>query len=184
VTASPPRRSSHAAAATLAAVGSLVLAPSARALEPRFDHRDQDGLVLEVAGSRDTMNVRAGLSRTFFRPSLLLAWSFDVGGDGDEIHVGAGASPAVGGAPEAPRWFLDSRYRGYFGTEEWKTFFDAGLWASLGPRVAAGPRVGLGVLYDFTRNSGAFVEVGLATAFGQFRGVGLGFGGGVQVRFP
>ncbi len=168
----------------LAAVASLVLAPSARALEPRYDHRDQQGLLLELAGSRDTLNVKGGLARSYFRPSLLLAWSFDVGGDGDEVHVGAGASPAIEGAPEAPRWFLDSRYRGYFGTEELKTFFDAGLWVSLGPRVAAGPRVGLGLLYDFTRNVGAYVEVGFGTAFGQFRGVGLGFGGGVQARWP
>lgn len=181
---SSPQRRRSKAAASLAAAASLLLAPAARAVEPRFDHRDQQGLVLELAGSRDTMSVQSGLSRTFFRPSLLVAWSFDVGGDGDEILVGAGASPAVDGAPESPRWFADSRFRGYFGTEELKTFFDAGLWASLGPRVAAGPRVGLGAIYDFTRSLGAFVEIGFATAFGQFRGVGLGFGGGVQARWP
>ena len=168
----------------LAAAVALGLALPARALEPRYDHRDQQGLLLEVAGSRDTLNVKGGLSRSFFRPSLLLAWSFDVGSEGDEVHVGAGASPAIDGAPESPRWFLDSRYRGYFGTEELKTFFDAGLWVSLAPRVAAGPRVGLGLLYDFTRNVGVYVEVGFGTAFGQFRGVALGFGAGVQARWP
>ena len=76
-------------------------------------------------------------------------------------------------------WTLDARYRGYFGSDELKTFFDAGL----SPRLAAGPRIGLGVAYDLDRAWGLFASLGASTAFGGFRGFGLGLGVGVQFRW-
>lgn len=157
----------------------------AGALEPRFDHRDQYGLVAEVDASRATATVGGGLSRSSFDvASLRLAFSFEVTGEGDEIMVGGSFSPLVHSDSAASAWLLDARYRGYFGHEEFKTFFDAGLVVPLAPRVAAGPRLGFGVIYDFSRSIGLFASLGAATAFGEFRGFSFGLGIGAQWRWP
>ena len=78
---------------------------------------------------------------------------------------------------------LDARYRGYFGTEELKTFFEVGLWATLQSRLAAGPQAGLGLAYDPNRDWGAFLSLHFGTAFGDARISGLGASLGVQFRF-
>ncbi len=173
---------SRSGAAGLAAALLLAAAP-ARALEPRFDHRDQMGLALEVAFSRVTATTSGGLSRSVYDlGSLRLAWSLEVTGEGDEILLGGAWSPAAEVGDTA--WFADARYRGFFGSEELKTFFDAGLVAAVAPRFAVGPRVGFGVMYDFSREAGVFASLGAATAFGQFRGFSVGIGVGFQWRWP
>jgi len=172
---------SRSAVAGLAAV--LVLAAPAGALEPRFDHRDQMGLAAEVGFGRVTATTSGGLSRsTYDLGSLRLAWSLEVTGEGDEILLGGSWSPAVEVGETA--WVVDARYRGFFGSEELKTFFDAGLVAAVAPRVAAGPRLGFGVMYDFSRDAGVFASLGAATAFGEFRGFSVGVGVGFQWRWP
>jgi hypothetical protein len=171
----------------MAAMALLVAAAAApvKALEPRFDHRDQQGLSLEFSGTYDNMTSTGtgGVSRSFLRTTLRLAYSLDVR-DGNEIRFGAGWSPRVSDAPESPRLSLDARYRGYFGTEELKTFFDVGLWGSVDPKLALGPRAGIGATYDFGRSTGVFAAFGVATALGQFRGVSIGFETGLQWRWP
>jgi hypothetical protein len=170
----------------LAAAAVRAAAPAGgRALEPRYDHRDQLGVVAEVDASRVTATTGGGLSRSAFDlASLRLAFSFDVGDDGNEILVGGSWSPASSGEVALTAWSVDARYRGFFGTDELKTFFDAGLLVAVSPRVAAGPRVGFGVMYDLDRAWGIFASLGASTAFGEFRGFGIGVGIGVQIRWP
>ncbi len=175
----PARR---AAAAGLTLMG-LLGAGSAAALEPRYDHRDQMGLLLEASGSWDAVTVGDRSQSLGRRPTLRLAFTFDLSGEGDELMVG-GAWSGGGGATAHVDWALDARYRGYFGSDEFKTFFEVGLWAPLSPRRAVGPRAGLGASWDFSRRLGAFLAVGFATAFGDFRGASLDVGAGMQVRWP
>jgi hypothetical protein len=167
-------------------VAALLAVPAGvRALEPRYDHRDQLGVIAELDATRVTATTQGGLSRSAYDlASLRLAFSFDVGDEGDEIQLGGGWSPAASGDLALTAWSVDARYRGFFGSEELKTFFDAGLVVAVSPRLAAGPRLGFGVMYDLDRAWGLFVSLGVSTAFGEFRGFGIGLGIGVQFRWP
>ncbi|HEY6104567.1 MAG TPA: hypothetical protein VIV59_01200 [Anaeromyxobacteraceae bacterium] len=169
-------------AAGLALLGLLAAAPAA-ALEARYDHRDQMGLLLEASGSWDEATVGDRSESLWRAPTLRLAFTFDLSGEGDELMVGGAWSGGGGGAARLD-WALDARYRGYFGSDEFKTFFEVGLWAPLSPRLAVGPRAGLGASWDFSRRLGVFLAFGFATAFGGFRGASLDLGAGVQARWP
>jgi hypothetical protein len=158
---------------------------AAGALEPRFDHRDQQGVVAAVETWRDSVAVSGRPTLEATSPRLRLAWSRDVTGEGGELVLGAVTRLDGWRDPERQRFLagLDARYRGYFGSEELKTFFEAGAWVELKSRVAAGPQVGLGLAYDPSRSWGAFLSVGLATAFGNARIASFGGSAGVQLRF-
>ncbi len=160
----------------------LALADPAWALEPRFDHRDEDGIFAELALSRDTVSAD-GLSATRYAPVLRLAYGADLVGDGSEFALGAtlrlGAPAGAGGV----RYAADLRYRGYFGTDELKTFFDVGVWMPFSTRWAIGPRVGLGAIYDFSRALGLYLSMGFGTGFGQMRVVALEGAVGLHWRF-
>ena len=172
----PPR----GLAAGLALV--LLAAAPAAALEPRYDHRDQLGLLIEASGSWDAVTVGEASQSQWRWPTLRAAFTFDVSGEGDELVLGGAWSGQGGGAPDV-EWALDARYRGYFGSDEFKTFFEAGLWAPLSPRLAVGPRAGLGAVWDFSRRLGVLLAFGFASAFGEFRGASLDLGAGLQARW-
>jgi hypothetical protein len=78
---------------------------------------------------------------------------------------------------------LDARYRGYFGSEQLKTFFDVGAWAPLRSRLAIGPLVGIGVAWDYARSGGLYVAASFGTAFGQARIAEGSVSAGWQLRF-
>jgi hypothetical protein len=164
----------------------LVGLPSfALALEPRFDHRDQQGATVEAVFARDTIWRGSSEVSNGLRGGLRLAWSFDPTGDGDEIFVG-GTLTALGGTSlgtDRVRWTVDARYRVTLGTEELKTLLEVGLWGTSQDRLSLGPIVGLGLMYDFSRNFGLMSSVFLAAGAGQSRAVSVGGGLGAQLRF-
>lgn len=157
----------------------------AAAFEPRYDHRDQRGGLVALEYWREAVSVSGEASLTTVHPRLRLGWGFDVSGEGDELLFGGAARLDGWDDPEGKRFLvgLDGRYRGYFGTEELKTFFEVGLWAELKNRLAIGPLVGVGLAYDPSRAWGGFVSLGFATAIGEARIAALGLSAGVQVRF-
>ena len=106
-------------------------------------------------------------------------------GEGNELIVGAQSALRLWDDPqrEHVNLALDARYRAYLGSEELKTFFDAGIWMPVRSRLAAGPMIGLGVAYDFSRNGGAFVAGGFGTGFGQARIATFSASLGAQLRF-
>lgn len=161
-----------------------LLPAGAGALEPRFDHSDSHGPVLEVLGAHDT--VGSG-GRTFqsWRPTLRAGWGVDVTGQGSELIVSADVALRPWSDPGRERVLLatSARYRGHFGTEQWKTFFEAGVWAPLRSRVGVGPLVGIGVIYDFSLDVGVFAGAQFATAFGDGRTVSFAGLAGGQFRF-
>jgi hypothetical protein len=168
-----------------ALLAAAVVAPVAgAALEPRFDHRDTHGPVLEMLGARDTISMSGHESASSWRPALRAGWGFDVSGEGSELIVSAElALTSSDPAEDRVLAAASARYRGYFGTEELKTFFEVGAYVPIQDRLAAGPLVGLGVIYDFSRRGGIFAATEFATAIGEARIFTLAFLGGVQYRF-
>lgn len=172
-----------ARAAALAAALALPLA--AEALEPRFDHRDTHGPSAELALAHDTVARAGAPTVSSWRPTARVAWGFDVSGVGDDLILGVAIGLRSFDDPPGERVLLglDLRYRGYFGTDELKTFFDAGAWAPIRSRLAVGPLAGLGVAYDFSRYGGVYVNGTFATAFGGARIASFTGGLGGQIRF-
>lgn len=168
-----------------AALVALVAAAPAAALEARFDHRDTFGPLAELQVVFDSLAIRDRPGASSWRPTLRLAYGFAFSDEGDELQIGAQGALRSWDDPERERLqlALDFRYRGYFGTEHFKTFFDAGLWAPLRSRLAVGPLVGLGALWDFDRAFGAYASAGFATAFGQARIASFSASAGLQIRF-
>lgn len=170
--------------AVAAAALALALAPrSAAALEPRFDHRDEQGPFAEVLLAHDTV-AASGLSTSRWAPALRVAYGIDLTGEGDELVVGAQVRPWQADPDRRlVRAAVDVRYRAYFGIDEWKTFFEAGLWAPVASRLAIGPSVGIGAQYDFSRAGGVYAGAGFATAFGEYRVAAFTLSAGAQLRF-
>ena len=171
------------AGSSAALLATLAFAVPARGLEPRFDHRDEDGVFAEMAVSRDTVSTD-GLSATRYAPVLRLSYGADLVGDGSEFALGASLRLGSPAGPGGVRYSADLRYRGYFGADELKTFFDVGIWAPFSTRWAIGPRVGLGAIYDFGRGLGIYLSIGFGTGFGQMRVVALDAAAGLHWRWP
>jgi hypothetical protein len=162
----------------------LLLPLAAAALEPRFDHRDQQGPMVELGAAHDTVVV-GGLSTVSTRATLRLAWSWEVSGEGDEL-VG-GVTGKLGSWDDPGRTevlcALDARYRAYFGADELKTWVEAGVWIPLVSRPAIGPSAGVGLAWDFNRSWGVYLGGNFATAFGEARITTFGGMVGGQFRF-
>jgi hypothetical protein len=168
-----------------ALLAALVLPAAAGALEPRFDHRDQQGPSVEALFARDFTWSGSASTKSALREAVRVAWGFDPTGDGDEILLGVAISTFVGPSIDDDRVRLafDARYRVYVGSEEFKTLFDFGLWGSARDQFLVGPLAGVGVEYDFNRNIGLFTNVFIAAAVGDGRIVSFGGGLGFQYRF-
>jgi hypothetical protein len=162
------------------------LAPQGvRALETRYDHRDQAGVALETMLAHDSIAITGKPTKSYWRPALRLAYTWDPIGDGNELSVGLQLPLRTW--HDSSRYQVlqafDARYRAFFGTDELKTFFDVGLWAPVASRLAIGPMVGIGAAYDFSRSGGIYLQGAFATAFGQARIASLSFSAGGQLRF-
>jgi hypothetical protein len=163
----------------------LAVPEAGAALEPRYDHRDTHGAIAELLVAHDTLARSGAPTASSWRPAARVGWGFDVSGVGDDLLFGATLALRSLDDPERERVLasLDVRYRGYFGTEELKTFFDVGAWAPLRSRTAVGPLAGLGVVYDLSHYTGLFAAASFATAFGQARIASFEAGIGAQLRF-
>lgn len=180
-----PRLCPRTVCSTLGVLAALCLPASARSIEPRFDHRDQRGVLAELGFVRDSVTTGGGVTVSASRPLLRVAYGFDLSGQGDELLLGASSRLDAWGdhRPEMLRLALEARYRGYFGTEELKTFFEVGLGVPVSPKLAIGPRVGLGAIYDFGRSGGICASAAFATGLGQVRLAAFEFTVGGQIRW-
>jgi hypothetical protein len=179
------RRSALGTAAAACAFAIVVAPLPATALEARYDHRDQSSLSIEPLLAYDVVAISGRSTHAAFRPGLRLAYAWDVLGEGNELFLGVQGK--LGAWSDANRQdvllALDARYRAYFGTEEWKTFFDVGVWAPLRSRLAVGPLVGIGVAYDYDRSGGFYANGSFGTGFGQARIATFTLGAGWQKRW-
>jgi hypothetical protein len=169
----------------LGLVLALALAGRAQALEPRFDHRDQQGLQLALETWQETVAVQGHGTTSQLHPRLRLGWSFDVSGEGDELVLGVGTRLDGWDDPGRTSYLagVDGRYRGFFGTEELKTFFEVGVFSEIRSRWIIGPLVGLGASYDPSRTWGLFVSAGFQAGLGEARTAAFGGSIGAQLRF-
>jgi hypothetical protein len=119
------------------------------------------------------------------RPAIRAGWGIDALGQGNELIGGADLALTGFDAPGRDRVLVAAhlRYRSYFGTEEWKTFLDLGVFAPLRARAAVGPLLAVGGVYDFDPEWGVYLGIEFDTAFGQARVVSAALAGGVQFRF-
>ena len=94
---------------------------------------------------------------------LDLGGTYAIGNEGDELLLllSGAFAPGGGGLADVAVAF---GYRGYFGRERLKTYFDLDLSAHSMPFFTLGPRLGLGVQYELTPIFGAFA--GLAGEIG------------------
>lgn len=169
----------------LALAVALVAPAATRALEARYDHRELRGFAVEPLLAHDTVAVQGHATRSTWRPSLRLAYGWDALGEGNELFLGVQAPLRSWDDPRREKILLavDARYRSYFGTERWKTFFELGIWAPIRSRLGVGPLVTLGAAYDFSRFSGLYLDGGFATAFGQARTATFSLSAGAAFRF-
>lgn len=156
----------------------------ASALEPSFGHEDAHGPVLELAALHDTV-VADGVTTQSWRPAVRGGWGFDVTGSGGELLLLADVALRSWSDPDRTRVLasVSARYRGTFGTDEWKTWFEAGLWVPIASRPGIGPLAGIGAMYDFSAGGGVFAGLEFATAVGDGRTVSFGAVAGVQLRY-
>jgi len=154
------------------------------ALQPRYDHRDEQGFVVEPLVAHDTVAIQSLPTHSSWRPALRLAYGWDPFGEGNELFLGVQSAFSYND-PERDEVLLalDVRYRAYFGTEQWKTFYELGLWLPVASRFAIGPLVTIGVAYDFSRSTGLYLDGGFATGFGAARIATLSASVGAQFRF-
>jgi hypothetical protein len=172
-------------AVRVAVVLSAILPALALGLEPRFDHRDQQGPTAEALVVKDVLWGRSGGASSALRGAVRVAWGLDPTGDGDEVFLGATLAAVDGDSTgnDRVRLTFDARYRACLGTDELKTLLDIGLWVSAADRIAVGPLVGFGLMYDFSRNFGLLTSAFLGAGIGQSRIVSFGGGLGLQFRF-
>lgn len=168
-----------------AAVLALALPGSAAAAytfeEARLDHRGQPSLF--VAPVLEHLIVDRTGEETETGTGLLaeVAWGVPLSDEGGEGLVGlrAGAGLDDGEARLAPF----ARYRGYYGDEAWKTFFDVGVFVRVEPVWGGGARLGFGTQYDPTENLGLFAGLGGGIAYGDGLQASIDFLAGLQLRF-
>jgi hypothetical protein len=163
----------------------LVLA----AAEERLDHHGAVGLLLGTSGRnqvsndsfsngwRQTLDLGATMNVGYTSDELLFVARFGFGG---QQLGGLYGTTSCSGAlvPLAPCTKSDGLiraldmelyggFRGFFGAEHFKTLFDLDVALQLTPLVAAGPRVAVGVAYDFSALVGAYATIGAQLGFGQ-----------------
>ena len=99
-----------------------------------------------------------------------------IGSNGNELKLFALAGRRT---EMSPAWSFSLGYRGYFGEERFKTFFDLDGTVDVTPAFAVGPRIGVGFQYEVNSLVGVFVA--LAAHVGAGNG-GI-FGGDALVGF-
>jgi hypothetical protein len=151
-------------------------APAAAA--DRLDHHGAVGLLIGSGLDVRQAASPTGNAQTGLRLPIDLGGTYNVGHDSNELKL------VLRGELLGTNFIgsIYGGYRGYFGHDAWKTFFDLDLRADLFPQLTAGPRMGLGVQYEVSSLIGVYCALAAHVGAGQ----GIRFGGeltvGVQLR--
>jgi hypothetical protein len=157
--------------------GLLAMAPG---LVPIQDHRDQWGLTASLGAVLNSASTIGGGEdyRPGFKPMLEVGATVAVTDLGDELALRLRFVDITHIGPQ-----LLFGYRGYFGDEEFKTFFEADVFLTSAPFWGGGVHGGVGGQYDFSRTWGLFLQIGYGVTFGAsiFNAFDAQLGG--QLRF-
>ncbi len=156
---------------------SIVLTACAAApAAERFDHRGAVGLLVG-AGAEVGELVRGGQFDEYWRGIADLGISVAPTADGNEYKLVIEAAK-----PASPQWSVYAGYRGYFGEDRLKTFVDIDAAVDLRPNFTAGPRLALGIQYDFHPLVGLFGGVAARLGIGSPSRFAAGAFAGFQLR--
>ena len=173
----------HPVLRVLFAVLLLALPASAAAQwdEPRLDHRGQPSLVVGPVLEHLIVGRAGEETETGTGVAAEGAWGVPLTDEGGEGLVGLRAGAALDG--DQARLAPFALYRGYYGDEDWKTFFDVGVFVRIEPVWGGGARLGFGVQHDPAEHLGIFAGIGGGLAFGDGLQANVDFLAGVQLRF-
>ena len=79
-------------------------------------------------------------------------------------------------------WSVFGGYRGYFGQERLKTFFDLDLAFDVRPNFTAGPRLAFGAQYELHSLVGVFAGLDARLGIGSPSRFSAGVFAGIQIR--
>lgn len=144
----------------------------------RLDHRGSVGLLLSSGVDYRAQVLANAAQDQGARVPLELGGSVNLGNVQRELNLSARLE--LGAA--RPIVAATLGYRGYFGDEAWKTFFDLSLRSEFVPAFNLGPRIGFGVQFDPHPLFGVFAMLAAHVGAGN----GIRFGGealiGIQLR--
>lgn len=162
--------------ALLGALAACALPRAARAEELRYDHRGALGLIVAAGLERKDANTPTGTGgNRGWGPGADLGLTIAVGYSGNELKA-AGHLAWAGDLWDVGALF---GWRGYFGKDQWKTFYDLDLIGHFTPHLTIGPRFGIGVQWDYLPILGTYVTLAGQIGFGQ----ALRFGAELLVGF-
>lgn len=144
------------AAACVVLAASCLLPAAGRAAEERLDHKGAlalwlgGGVGLRI-GTTAARRVDGGL-----RAPVDLGLFFALPQTQNGLWV-VGRGALGGGLPD---WSVRGGYRGFFGLDRWKTFFDLGATFAITPRFAAAVRAGAGAQVELSPVAGLFLAAG------------------------
>jgi hypothetical protein len=153
----------------------LTACTAARAAE-RFDHRGAVGLLVG-AGAEVGELVHGGQFDEYSRGIADLGVSVAPTADGNEYKLVLEAAKLG-----SLQWLVYGGYRGYFGQDRLKTFFDIDAAVDVRPNFTVGPRLALGVQYDFHPLMGLFGGVAARIGIGSPSRFAAGVFAGFQFR--
>jgi hypothetical protein len=149
-----------------------------RAEDVRWDHRGALGLLIG-SGIEFKNEVRAGGEREEGqRVPLETLVTLPLGLSGNEWTVGA----RTGFGDSQVDVALAGGIRGYFGEERFKTYLSAEMALHIVPNVTAGPRLGVGIMYELLPTLGLYLGGAAEVTAGQGIRIAGAFTGGIQLR--
>jgi len=153
----------------------LLASPAPPEAVERTDHRGSQGLL--VGGGADfTREVTSGgVSEEGVRGLVESLVCFPMGLSGNEWTVGTRAGFGQSKVDVA----LAGGIRAYFGDDRFKTYVTAEVAVHVTPNVTAGPRLGLGIQYDFLPTVGVYLGGAAEVTAGQ----GIRIAGAVTAGF-
>jgi len=141
----------------------------------RYDHRGAIGFLLGPGIAFQDQVMSGHVTEQTSWLALMVGGTFAIGNEGNELKLLTQAFRLT----EGGIWAVSAGYRGYFGQERVKTFFDLDARAEVSPIFAIGPRLGLGVQYELLPTFGIFAAVAAHAGAGH----GVVFGAEAFVGF-